>query len=144
MPVRGRPFTSKQVAAWNFRHGHSVRGKKTSEYEAYKTAKKRCTNPRQPRFKDYGGRGIKFLFKSFQQFFKHLGWKPSPKHVLDRIDNDGHYKIGNVRWATHSESLKNRRMTKKRLRACRKNFILARTFSIRDPKTGKFTSAIIT
>lgn len=138
MPARGRPFTSEQVAKFNFRHGHSVRGKKTSEYEAYKTAKKRCTNPKQPCFRDYGGRGIKFLFPSFQSFFDHVGRKPSPKHVLDRIDNDGNYELGNVRWATRSESSKNRRMTKQRLRTCRENFILAREHSFRDPKTGRF------
>lgn len=138
MPARGRPLTSEQVAKWNFRHGHSIRGKITPEYQAYKTAKKRCTNPKQPRFRDYGGRGIKFLFNSFQEFLNHIGRKPTPEHCLDRINNDGHYEIGNVRWATQSESTKNRRMTVRRLKACRANFILARKQSVRDRKTGRF------
>jgi len=38
-----------------------------------------------------------------------LGPKPSPKHTVDRIDNDGHYVPGNVRWATRSEQNKNQR-----------------------------------
>jgi hypothetical protein len=112
----------------NFRHGYAPRGKQPSEYGAYHNAKQRCLNPRNPQSDYYGKRGIKFLFKSFQQFLADIGKKPSPKHVLDRIDNDGHYKPGNVRWTTPSESTKNRRkpkLTAKKLRACRRNWKLA-------------------
>lgn len=110
-------FTSKQVVKWNWKHGDAVRGEMTREYVAFTAAKQRCTDPAHKSFKEYSGRGIQFRFKSFQQFLKHLGRKPSPIYVLDRINNDGHYEPGNVRWATPSESMKNRRWTKKRKQA---------------------------
>ena len=119
---RGRPFTSEQVAAFNFRHGEAVRGKMTPEYNAFRVAKCRCARGNDYRFySNYRGRGIKFLFSSFHEFLKCLGRRPSTKHVLDRIDNDGNYEPGNVRWATISESMKNRRLTNKMLRASMKN-----------------------
>jgi len=81
----------------------------TPESWAYLTAKQRCTNPKHPKFKHYGGRGIQFLFTSFAEFYAAVGSKPSPHHVLDRKNNNGHYEPNNVRWVTHSVSLKNRR-----------------------------------
>jgi hypothetical protein len=80
----------------------------TSEYGRYKEAKSRCTDPRRICWKDYGGRGIRFLFTSFEQFYAELG--DCPKGLqLDRINNDGHYEPGNVRWATVSQQARNRR-----------------------------------
>ncbi|HWY20028.1 MAG TPA: hypothetical protein VNX26_02345 [Candidatus Acidoferrum sp.] len=81
---------------------------KSPEYTAYTHAKQRCTNPRCVDWPDYGGRGIKFLFTSFEQFFAELG--PRPEGLsLDRKNNDGNYEPGNVRWATASEQQKNQR-----------------------------------
>lgn len=42
----------------------------------YYEAKRRCTNPKHKRFKDYGGRGIEFNFVSYEQFISHLGPRP--------------------------------------------------------------------
>jgi len=39
----------------------------------------------------------------------HLGKRPTVRHSLDRINNDGHYELGNVRWATKKEQRANRR-----------------------------------
>jgi hypothetical protein len=72
-------------------------------------AKGRCTNVHNKDYLDYGGRGIKFLFNAFQEFFTELGSKPSHQHSLDRKDNDGNYEPGNVRWATKVEQRNNRR-----------------------------------
>jgi hypothetical protein len=90
-------------------HGHSTNGVVTAEYKAYAMAKYRCTNPHSQGFADYGGRGIEFRFASFEEFIAHIGLKPSPDLELDRIDNDGHYEVGNVRWADHSTQMSNRR-----------------------------------
>jgi hypothetical protein len=78
------------------------------EYQAYHSAKNRCNNPRNPGYKYYGGRGIRFLFTSFEQFFAELGPRP-PGLSLDRIDNDGNYEPGNARWAARSEQRRNQR-----------------------------------
>jgi ribosomal protein S30 len=78
------------------------------EYMAYHDAKRRCVNPYHPTNKiNYKERGIKFLFSSFEQFFNSLGPRPDGTS-LDRIDNDGHYEPGNVRWATPRQQAQNK------------------------------------
>lgn len=78
------------------------------ERKVYMDAKSRCCNPKLRCYPNYGGRGIEFRFKSYKEFIAHIG--PRPKgYVLDRIDNNGHYEIGNVRWVTWSESNTNKR-----------------------------------
>lgn len=84
----------------------------TKEYSAFLNAKARCSSkPGQKNYEDYAGRGIKFLFKSFEQFLKDVGPKPDQSFLLDREDNDGNYEPGNVRWVSASDSKKNQRMT---------------------------------
>ena len=89
-------------------HGRSY----SPEYRAWLAMKTRCYNRNQRSFKDYGGRGIKVAKewrRSFKRFFAHVGPRPSPQHSLDRIDNNGHYAPGNVRWATPVEQRRNQR-----------------------------------
>jgi hypothetical protein len=95
----------RDIGALNRTHGMS----ESPEYESYCGAKKRCNNPNAISYSDYGGRGIKFLFTSFEQFFGHVGLKPSSDHEIDRIDNDGHYEVGNVRWSLPEQQATNRR-----------------------------------
>jgi len=85
-------------------HGMS----RSPEYLAYRNALYRCTREADLRFNAYGGRGIKFCFASFQEFVEHIGPRPSPYHSLDRINSDGNYEIGNVRWATSKEQVRNK------------------------------------
>lgn len=88
----------------NLRHGEEG----TREYETYGNAKQRCTNPRTIGWRYYGGRGIRFLFARYEDFIACLGPRPQGM-TLDRINNDGHYEPGNVRWATRSEQRRNQR-----------------------------------
>lgn len=97
-----------------FLHGESKQY--TTEYGAYRSARQRCNTTTHHAYKDYGGRGVEFRFQSYMEFLDHIGRKPTPKHTLDRIDNDGHYELGNVKWSTMKEQCNNRRKPKKRFR----------------------------
>jgi hypothetical protein len=79
------------------------------EYHADQNAKDRCTNPKSQRWYTHGGRGIKFLFNSFNEFYAEVGARPTSQHSLERPNNDGNYEKGNVVWATRSEQQKNKR-----------------------------------
>src|SRR6266404_6625965 len=79
----------------------------------YDHAKARCLNPRDAAFKNYVGRGIKFLFQNFEEFLSCLGPRPKGK-MLDRIDNNGHYEPGNVKWSTRKQQNENKRQYKRR------------------------------
>lgn len=104
----------EMVAAKNFKHGFAPRdSESTAIYHAYWNARRRCTNPKDRAWKYYGGRGIEFRFHSLQEFFSTVGKKPSSRHVLDRIKNDGHYEPGNMRWATPKQSSENQRRRKR-------------------------------
>lgn len=103
---------SRREGFTTFIHGEARRNNKTPEYQAWTDICRRCTNPDFKQWKDYGGRGIRVCdewLNSFDAFLSHVGRKPSPKHSIDRIDNDGHYEPGNVRWATRSEQERNKR-----------------------------------
>jgi hypothetical protein len=74
--------------------------------------KARVLNAGRADFKNYGGRGIRACpawLESFEQFLADVGSRPSSAHSLDRINNDGNYESGNVRWATKAEQAANRR-----------------------------------
>jgi len=94
---------SESIAALKRTHGQS----KTAEYSSYESARKRCSSDHGRDYARYKGRGIEFRFTCFEEFIDHIGPKPSPAHSLDRIDNDGHYEPGNVRWATSRTQLLN-------------------------------------
>lgn len=82
---------------------------RSPEYVAYINAMMRCTNKSREDWANYGGRGIEFRFTSFVDFLAVIGKRPSRKHTLDRIENNGHYEVGNIRWATRTQQNRNQR-----------------------------------
>ena len=84
------------------------------------TAKKRCEDPNNNRYKYYGERGIKFKFESPAHMRDYLidNFKEEIESIsnwqIDRTDCDGHYEPGNIRIATPTQQIHNRRGKYKR------------------------------
>lgn len=86
----------------------------TPAYRAWAGIIQRCRNPQSKAYGHYGGRGIKVCERwfRFENFYADMGDAPSPKHSIDRIDNDGDYTPENCRWATWLEQSNNKRMNR--------------------------------
>lgn len=85
------------------------------EYTAWANAKKRCFYFQHKYYKNYGGRGItmcKQWRNSFGAFFAYIGRRP-PGLTLDRVNNDGNYEPGNIRWATRKQQQNNTRRNRR-------------------------------
>lgn len=81
------------------------------EYRVWGAIVQRCTNPKNPAFHHYGGRGIQVCERwrsSFAAFIEDVGRRPAPGMQLDRINNNGNYEPGNVRWIDRDSNMKNR------------------------------------
>jgi hypothetical protein len=118
--LRGRTKSCGCFRSDNARIQETTHGEaSTSIYNTWKHAKSRCCNPGNRYYEGYGGRGITMYepwlssYQSFASWIRdNLGPRPSPDHSLDRIDNDGNYEPGNLRWATDVQQQRNRRSTK--------------------------------
>jgi hypothetical protein len=92
----------------NTKHGMS----RTAIYHAWVAMIERCDNPKNKAYKNYGGRGITVCERwreSVANFVADMGPRPSKRHTLDRINNDGNYEPTNCRWATWDVQSRNKR-----------------------------------
>lgn len=87
-------------------HGLSA----TPTWQSWRSMCKRCLDPNNSDYHNYGGRGITVCqqwMQSFEAFLEDMGYRPD-NCSLDRVDNDGNYEPNNCRWATRSEQQRNR------------------------------------
>lgn len=84
---------------------------RTPEYRAWYAMMRRCYHKEHEAYDRYGGRGIQVdaRWHVFDVFLNDIGKRPSPKHSLERKENNEWYKPGNVVWATSTEQNQNRR-----------------------------------
>lgn len=82
-------------------------------YQRWLGMKQRCYDVNTINYQNYGGRGIKICNEwrnDFKKFYEYMGDAPGKDYQIDRIDNNGNYEPGNVKWSSRSENATNIRM----------------------------------
>ncbi len=93
------------------KHGHAKGCLRTPTYDAWICMHQRCTNPKNPGYEFWGGRGISVCerWSSFENFLEDMGERP-PGMSIDRFpDQNGNYEKSNCRWATSAQQNRNTR-----------------------------------
>ena len=104
----------QETLKFRTKHGYSSRNGDKLEYSSWQHLKRRCLNPNDDRYDQYGGRGIKVCKrwlgpKGFLNFVRDMGPVPQGHNSIDRISNNGNYTPSNCRWATKEMQHKNQR-----------------------------------
>lgn len=111
---RGKCDPSCGRGNWNVKHGAARRGKRFPEYGVWAGMLRRCIDKNNTSYPDYGGRGISVCesWSTFENFIADMGRRPTPKHTIERVNNDGNYEPTNCKWVTRADQAKNKRKRK--------------------------------
>ncbi|MBK7380396.1 MAG: hypothetical protein IPJ03_15690 [Ignavibacteriales bacterium] len=102
---------------------------KLPEFCVWLKMRERCLKPNTKEYGNYGGRGIKVCDRwvnNFNNFLEDMGSRPTPKHQIDRIDNEGNYEPNNCRWVSQTVNARNKRttLTEHQVRDIRKHLFM--------------------
>lgn len=107
-----RNTKTKSCGCLRIRLAAERKGKRTGmkEYGIWRTMINRCIDKNHNRYHRYGGRGIKVCDRwiNFDNFILDMGIRPTEKHSIDRIDNNGNYEPSNCKWSSAKEQGENR------------------------------------
>lgn len=109
--VRSGRTCAEAASLTHSTHRHKTSAGPSPTYRSWEAMKQRCTNPSNNRWAYYGERGVEICQRwlwSFENFLEDLGERPEGT-TLDRLDVNGNYEPGNVRWATPKQQRANRR-----------------------------------
>lgn len=99
-------FRRERTIQSNTKHGM----RRTPEYQTWSDMIARCYRPSKVGYERYGGRGITVCDRwkgSFAAFYSDMGPRLTPKHTIDRLNNDGPYSPENCEWKTSAEQHRN-------------------------------------
>ena len=105
---------TSSIEVFKWRNYLGKPNKQFPEYSSWKNMRARCTSECLSEVRHYQSKGITVCdrWNDFQTFYEDMGPKPSPKHSIDRIDNNGNYEPSNCRWATDTEQNRNKHNVK--------------------------------
>ena len=112
-----------QKRYWQTEKGKASKKKRQKTYHStikghlqdiFRSMKQRCNSPNYSGYKYYGRRGIEVCFESSNEFVDYVinELQVDPRGLtIDRIDNNGNYEKGNIRFITHKKKLSKSKTT---------------------------------